>query len=124
VAVVRRPPPDPETPSLIPQRGEVWWVSLDPTQGSEIHKTRPCLVLTANALNRHRRTVVVVPLSQGGGVHPPITVPVVCQGKAAVAVVDQVRAIVKHRLISRIEVAPTETLQAVEDALARILEIP
>ena len=44
-------------------RGEVWWVNLDPTQGSEIQKTRPAVILTVNALNRARRTVVVVPLS-------------------------------------------------------------
>ena len=37
---------------MTPQRGEIWWVSLDPTQGAEIRKTRPCLVLTTNTLNR------------------------------------------------------------------------
>ena len=59
-----------------PLRGEVWWVSLDPTQGSEIKKTRPCLVLSSSVLNRLRQTVVVVPYSTDAGSHPPITVPV------------------------------------------------
>ena len=45
------------------QRGEVWWVRLDPTFGSEIAKTRPCLILSGNTFNRLRRTVVVIPLS-------------------------------------------------------------
>src|SRR2546427_714220 len=67
---------------MTPQRGDIWWVSLDPTQGSEIRKTRPCLVLTANTLNRLRQTVVVVPLSTAARAHPPITVPVTCQGQA------------------------------------------
>ena len=40
---------------MTPQRGEIWWVSLDPTQGAEIRKTRPCLVLTTNTLNRLRQ---------------------------------------------------------------------
>jgi mRNA interferase MazF len=44
-------------------RGAVWWVSLDPTQGAEIQKPRPCPVLTADVLNRLRQTVVVVPFS-------------------------------------------------------------
>ena len=83
---------------MTPQRGEVWWVSLDPTQGAEIRKTRPCLVLSANTVNRHRSTVVVVPLSTVACAHPPITVKVSCQGQEAVAVVDQVRAVAKHRL--------------------------
>lgn len=41
------------------RRGDIWWVGLDPAQGSEIKKTRPCLVLTHNTINRLRRTVVV-----------------------------------------------------------------
>jgi len=59
-------------------RGEIWWVNLDPTQGSEIEKTRPCLVLSHDTLNRLRRTVVVVPLSSAAKPHPPISVPVTC----------------------------------------------
>ncbi|MCY3024652.1 MAG: type II toxin-antitoxin system PemK/MazF family toxin, partial [Planctomycetota bacterium] len=92
------------------KRGEVWWVSLDPTRGSEIRKTRPCLVLSHDTLNRLRRTVVVVPLSTAAKPHPPITVPLTCQGKPAVAVVDQIRAVSKERLTSRIEAAPAEAL--------------
>jgi mRNA-degrading endonuclease toxin of MazEF toxin-antitoxin module len=42
------------------RRGEVWWVNFDPMEGSEIRKTRPAVVVTADALNRARRTVVVV----------------------------------------------------------------
>ena len=79
-------------------RGDIWWVSLDPTQGSEIKKTRPCIVLSHSTLNRLRRTVVVVPLSSAAKPHPPITVPVSCQGDAVVAVVDQIRAVSKQRL--------------------------
>jgi mRNA interferase MazF len=109
---------------MTPQRGEIWWVSLDPTQGAEIRKTRPCLVLTTNTLNRLRQTVVVVPLSTAAQAHPPITVPVTCQGQAAVAVIDQIRAVAKHRLQSKIETAAPPMVQAVLAALAQILEMP
>lgn len=109
---------------MSPQRGEVWWVRLDPTQGSEIRKTRPCLVLSTNALNRLRKTVVVVPFSTAAQAHPPLTVAVQCQGREAVAMIDQVRAVAKHRLQSRIEIATPQTLQAVLSALGLILEIP
>lgn len=107
-----------------PQRGEVWWVSLDPTQGAEIQKTRPCLILTTNVLNRLRKTVVVVPFSTAAQAHPPITVAVTCQGKDVVAVVDQVRAVAKHRLRTKIEDATSTTLETVISALGQILEMP
>jgi mRNA interferase MazF len=82
------------------------------------------LVLTANTLNRLRQTVVVVPFSTAAQAHPPITVAVTCQGQAVVAVVDQVRAVAKHRLRTKIETASPTTVRAVEEALNRILELP
>ena len=104
-------------------RGDIWWVALDPSQGSEIKKTRPCVVLTHDTLNRLRKTVVVVPLSTAAKPHPPITVPVTCQGRAAVAVIDQIRAVAKHRLQSKIEPLSTKDLGAITRALSTILEI-
>jgi len=104
-------------------RGDIWWVSLDPTQGSEIKKTRPCVVLTHDTLNRIRHTVVVIPLSTAAKPHPPVTVPVTCQGGPAVAVVDQIRAVAKHRLRSRVETLPPEELAQVGQAIATILEL-
>jgi mRNA interferase MazF len=105
------------------KRGDIWWVSLDPTQGGEIKKTRPCLVLTHDTLNRMRRTVAVIPLSTAAKPHPPITVSVTCQGQPAVAIVDQIRAVAKHRLISRIETASDDAVETVTQALRAILEI-
>jgi mRNA interferase MazF len=105
------------------RRGEVWWVSLDPTQGSEIQKTRPCVVLTHDTLNRLRRTVVVIPLSSSAQPHPPITIPVSCEGKNAVAVIDQVRAVAKHRLRSKVEDMAPHHLNAIAAALGTILEL-
>ena len=109
---------------MTPQRGEIWWVSLDPTQGAEIRKTRPCLVLTTNTLNRLRQTVVAVPLSTAARAHLPITVSVTCQGQAAVAVIDQIRAVATHRLQSKIETASLTMVPAVLTALVQILEMP
>ncbi|MFT5240518.1 MAG: mRNA interferase MazF [Kiritimatiellia bacterium] len=105
------------------KRGDIWWVSLDPTQGSEIKKTRPCVVLTHDTLNALRRTVIVVPLSSAAKPHPPITIPVTCQGKTAVVVVDQIRAVAKHRLKSKIEPIDQEELDEVCRAVSTILEI-
>ena len=104
-------------------RGEVWWVALDPTQGAEIKKTRPCVVLTHDTLNRLRRTVVVMPLSTAAKPHPPITVQVTCQGQPAVAVIDQIRAVAKHRLKSKLEAMASRDLAAIGRAILTILEM-
>jgi mRNA interferase MazF len=105
------------------RRGDVWWVGLDPTQGTEIRKTRPCIVLSHDTLNRLRRTVVVVPLSTAARPHPPITVPVACRGQPAVAVVDQIRAVGRHRFKAKVETLAPGDLAEVCRALSTILEL-
>jgi mRNA interferase MazF len=106
-----------------PRRGEVWWVRLDPALGSEIKKTRPCLIVSTNVLNQRRRTVEIVPLSTAPQAAPPLLVPVVCAGQRAVAVMDQIRAVSKQRLDRRIAELPVEHLAAVEEALRLVLEL-
>lgn len=79
-------------------RGDVYWVDLDPTKGSEMNKQRPCVLVGATPINLARRTVVVVPLSTSVIIKPPITVGVQCLGKKVVAVCDQIRTVDKTRL--------------------------
>jgi mRNA interferase MazF len=107
----------------MPRRGDVWCVRLSPTLGSEIVKSRPCLVLSANILNQRRRTVVVVPLSSSPKPSPPILVPVDCAGRRVVAVTDQIRAVAKERLNERLAEISRADLAAVEAAVRRILEL-
>jgi len=108
---------------VTPRRGELWWAALDPTLGSEIAKTRPCVIVTRDLINQYRRTVVVVPLSSSPSPHPPIQVAVNCQGRPAVAVVDQIRSIAKERLQSRIGVLTEPEMEAIEDALQQVLDL-
>lgn len=103
------------------RRGEVWWVDLDPTRGSEIRKTRPAVVLTVDALNRVRRTVVVVPLSTGPAPRPPIVVATASAGAGSVAVCDQVRAVDKGRLTRCAGQLTGADLRAVEDGVRAVL---
>ena len=105
------------------KRGEIWWVRLNPTEGSEIRKTRPCLVVSTDIVNERRKTVVVIPLSSSPQASPPLLVPLLCAGRRAVAVIDQIRAIDKRRLEQRIESVPGERLQAIEEGLRQILEL-
>jgi mRNA interferase MazF len=107
----------------MPRRGEVWWVRLDPTLGSEIAKTKPCLVISSTVINQRRRTVVVVPLSTATQASPPLLVPVRCGERDVVAVVDQVRAVSKMRLDRCLGELSPEHLEAVEQALRDVLEL-
>jgi len=108
---------------VIPERGEIWWVALDPALGSEIRKTRPCVVVSVRVLNERRRTVIVVPLSSSPKASPPILIPITCDGRPAVAVSDQIRAVAKERLRSRLGVVAEEELAVLADGLKRIMQL-
>ncbi len=107
----------------MPRRGEIWWVRLDPTLGSEMSMTRPCLILSTNVVNERRRTVVVVPLSTSPTPSPPLLVPVECAGRTVVAVTDQIRAIAKEHLLEHLGEISVSDLEAVEAGIRRILEL-
>jgi mRNA interferase MazF len=84
-----------------PRRGDVHLVSLDPTRGSEIRKTRPCLVVSPDELNLHLRTVIVAPMTSAG--HPyPFRVPCKFEGKHGFVVLDQLRTVDRERLARRL----------------------
>ncbi|MGP6159576.1 MAG: type II toxin-antitoxin system PemK/MazF family toxin [Vulcanimicrobiaceae bacterium] len=96
-----------------------WRVQLDQTRGSEIQNTRPCVVVTTDVLNERRRTVVVVPCSSSPQASPPLLIAVRLVGRAAVAVLDQARAVAKGRLQERIGVLDRAELAAIEDGCAK-----
>lgn len=79
-------------------RGEVHLVRLDPTLGSEIHKTRPCLVVSPDELNQHLRTVIVAPMTTGGGAYP-WRVPCRFQRRTGYVALDQLRTVDAERLV-------------------------
>ena len=104
-------------------RGNVYWVDLDPARGSEIRKMRPCVLVGATPINQARRTVVVVPLSTVGKYRPPIVVPVTCLEKQVVAVCDQIRAVDKTRLIKKVGSLSKEDLETLDFGLRQVLSI-
>lgn len=105
------------------RRGDIYWVNLDPTVGSEIRKKRPCVLVGATPINEARRTVVVVPLSSVGISRPPLTIQVNCLGKQAVAVCDQIRAVDKSRMIERAGNLTKEDLSELENGLRQVLAL-
>ena len=102
-------------------RGEVWLAALDPTQGSEINKTRPCLVVSPPELHDHLRTVTVAPMTTGSR-PAPFRVPVRFGGKAGLIVLDQIRTLDKGRLIRRLGAVTKPTLTATLAILRELFE--
>jgi mRNA interferase MazF len=82
-------------------RFDVCLVSLDPTVGSEIKKTRPCLVVSPDEMNRHLQTVIVAPMTTKGR-HYPTRVACRFRGKTGQVVLDQIRTVDSTRLVRRI----------------------
>lgn len=85
----------------VPRRDEVWLVSLDPTHGSEIQKTRPCLVISPDEMNMHLQTVIVAPMTTTIRSYPT-RVSVRFRGKSGQAALDQLRAVDGQRLVRKL----------------------
>jgi mRNA interferase MazF len=94
------------------KRGDVWLVCLDPTQGSEIRKTRPCVVISPPELNQHLKTVIMAPMTSQGFA-APFRVPLTFQDKNGLVLLDQIRTVDKVRLVKKLGAVPSETLQQV-----------
>ena len=82
-------------------RFDVYLVSLDPTVGSEIKKTRPCLIVSPDEMNRHIRTVIIAPMTTKGPQYPT-RVPCRLRGKAGQVVLDQIRTVDAVRLVRKL----------------------
>jgi len=97
-------------------RGDIYLVSLNPTRGSEIRKTRPCVVVSPDELNAHLRTFIVAPLTTGG--HPyPFRIRCRFDYKDGHVVADQLRAVDRDRLIKHLGVLDEDTLVEVLSVL-------
>ncbi len=86
---------------MVVKRFDVYLVSLDPTVGSEIKKTRPCLIISPDEMNRWIRTVIVAPMTTRGQSYPT-RVPCEFQGKEGQVVLDPVRTVDKSRLVQKL----------------------
>jgi len=110
-----------------PRRGDVWLVSLDPTVGHEIRKTRPAIIVTNDVYNAHNWVVLVVPVTsstraeydqvlisppEGGLSNPSVTLP------------DQMRAVDQQRLVRRLGRLKPSTMHAVDRSLRIVLDLP
>lgn len=91
------------------KRGEVWLVNLDPTAGSEIRKSRPCVIVSPPEMHDHLRTVIVAPMTSKGQ-PAPFRIAVTHAGQKGLILLDQLRAVDKVRLVRRLGAVSAKTL--------------
>lgn len=100
-------------------RGEVWLVNLDPTVGSEIQKTRPCVVVSPPEMHDHLQTLLIAPMTTGNK-PAPFRIPVTFEKKKGLILLDQMRSIDKTRLVKKMGSVTEKTLS---DALLILQEV-
>lgn len=100
-------------------RGDIWLVNLDPTVGSEIKKSRPCVIVSPPEMHDHLRTVIIAPMTTGSR-PAPFRIPVSHVGKDGLILLDQLRAVDKERLVKKFGKVNPETLTKTLSALQEV----
>lgn len=107
---------------MVVRRFDVFLISLDPTVGSEIQKTRPCLVVSPDEMNRNLRTVIIAPMTREGKNYPT-RVTCTFQGTIGLVLLNQLRTVDKRRLVRKLgridEFVSTLVLDTLAELFAR-----
>ncbi|WP_233568275.1 type II toxin-antitoxin system PemK/MazF family toxin [Neisseria chenwenguii] len=90
-------------------RGDIWLITLDPTVGSEIRKTRPCVIVSPDEIHNHLKTALIAPMTTGAR-PAPFRIEVSFQGKNGLILTDQMRVVAKNRLVQRLGSLDNDTL--------------
>ena len=101
------------------RRGEIWRVNLDPTVGSEIRKSRPCVVISPAEMHDFLRTVIVAPMTTKGR-PAPFRIPVTHAGQKGLVVLDQMRSVDQVRLVSKLGAVSGKTLESILSILREV----
>lgn len=104
---------------MVVNRFDVYLINLDPTVGSEIQKTRPCVIISPDEMNRHIQTVIVAPMTTAGKEYPT-RIACVFESREGHIVLDQIRTIDKRRLLKRLGSLDSEIQVKVISVLQRL----
>lgn len=99
---------------------EIYWVSLDPTKGSEINKTRPCLVISPNEANKHLRTLLIAPITSTIR-RFPMRMDIMLKKKKGQIALDQIRCIDKLRLSDKLATLDKNDIKKLRSLLKEFL---
>ncbi|MES2308062.1 MAG: type II toxin-antitoxin system PemK/MazF family toxin [Verrucomicrobiota bacterium] len=102
-------------------RFEIYLVCLDPTMGHEIKKTRPCVVISPDEMNRHIGTVIIAPMTTKGKEYPT-RIPLTFQGKEGLIILDQMRTVDKIRLVKKMGKLSSLTMENVSNVLMEMFQ--
>jgi mRNA interferase MazF len=94
------------------RRGDIFLITLDPTRGEEMRKTRPCVVISPDELNAYLHTYIVAPLTTGSHLYP-FRIACRFQGRSGHIVLDQIRTIDRDRMVKKLGKLPSSTLERV-----------
>jgi mRNA interferase MazF len=95
---------------------DVVLVNLDPTMGSEMKKTRPCVVLSPNEMNKYLQTIVIAPMTSSSKNYPT-RIKVVQNGQEGWVVIDQIRTIDRNRIVKRFETLTNKEIEQVKNVI-------
>jgi mRNA interferase MazF len=104
--------------AVVLKTGDIWLAALDPTVGSEIQKTRPCVVISPAEMHDHLRTVIVAPMTSGSRA-AGFRIDISFEGKTGLILLDQIRTLDKARLVKRLGMVKStvlnQTLRTLQD---------
>lgn len=101
---------------MVVLKNEVWMTTLEPTLGSEINKTRPCIIVSPDVSNKHKKSVVIIPLTSKLKDFPS-RVNCTFQNKQGQIVIDQIRTVDKIRLVKKIGTIDDETSKKIYEMI-------
>ena len=99
---------------------EIFWVDLEPTQGAEINKIRPRVIISPNEMNENIKTLIIAPMTTNGRVYPT-RVEVLFQGKVGYIILDQIKSLNKSRLRSKAGMLDNEAILKVKSIIKELL---
>ncbi|HNY12898.1 MAG TPA: type II toxin-antitoxin system PemK/MazF family toxin [Candidatus Wallbacteria bacterium] len=105
---------------MVAKQYDIFLISLDPTLGHEINKTRPCLIVSPDEINDNIGTVIVAPMTTKSFIYPT-RIPVNFDGKKGLIILDQIRTIDKRRLVKKLGVLDKDTVLKVKNILKEML---
>lgn len=100
-----------------PKRGDIYWIKLDPTIGTETQKTRPCIILSNNSQNKKGGRVIAAPITSKVKTVYPFEAKIIIKDRECKILLDQIRALDKQRIAARIDSIDPQTMLFVEEAL-------
>ena len=105
---------------MVVKQYEIWLVNLDLTLGSEIRKTRPCIVVSPDAMNRHLRTVQIAPMTSNAAIYP-WRASITFRRKRGMVALDQLRTVDKRRLIRKLGKTTPVVSRNIKDIIHEML---